>query len=93
MLFFNFCFFYLSEFQLAIVKYLMEKPAFFVMHFAILVKFYYVKNIFDLHTFGNEAKAFLNLYKISTEIHYVSLFFLNERNVKTSLFDDTYKMY
>ena len=38
------------------------------------MKFYYVTNVFDLRTF-----------EISTEIHYVSSFFLNERNITISL--------
>ena len=48
--------------------------------------FYYVTNIFDLHTFNNETTALLKFFEISTEMHFVSLFFLNERNIATSLF-------
>ena len=60
-----------SKFQIAIVK--------------ILRKFYYVTNIFDLHIFDKETAAFLNFFEVCTEVHFVSLFFLNERNITTSL--------
>ena len=49
------------------------------------MKFYYVTNIFDLHTFDNETTALLKFTETSTEIHFVSLLFLNERNIATSL--------
>ena len=49
------------------------------------MKFYYVTNIFDLHTFENEMTVFLEFFKISTEIDFVSMYFLNERNITTSL--------
>ena len=49
------------------------------------MKFYYVTNIFDLHIFDNETTALLKFFQISTEMHFVSLFFLNERNITTSL--------
>ena len=49
------------------------------------MKFYYVTNIFDLHTFDNEMMALLKLFEISTETYFVSLFFLKERNITTSL--------
>ena len=49
------------------------------------MKIYYVTSIFDLHTFDNETTALLKFFKISTEMHFVSLFFLNERNIITSL--------
>ena len=45
------------------------------------MKFYYVTNVFDLHTFDNET----TIFEISIEMHFVSLFFLNERNITTSL--------
>ena len=45
------------------------------------MKFYYVKNIFDLQIFGNETTAPLTFLKICIEIRFVSLFFLNERNI------------
>ena len=47
--------------------------------------FYYVIDIFDLNIFDNETVAFLNLFEICTEMHFVSLFFLKERNIATSL--------
>ena len=49
------------------------------------MKFYYVTNIFDLHIFDNETAAPLKLFEIFMEMHFVSLFFLNERNITTSL--------
>ena len=49
------------------------------------MKFYYVTNIFDLHTVDNETTTFLKFFEISTEMHFVSLLFLNKRNVATSL--------
>ena len=48
------------------------------------MKFYYVTNIFDLHTFDNETTAHFIFLKICTEMHFVS-FFLNERNIATSI--------
>ena len=39
--------------------------------------FCYAINIFDQHTFGNEATALLKMFQISMEMHFVSLFFLN----------------
>ena len=47
------------------------------------MKFCYVTNVFDLHTFDNERTALLTFFEIFTEMHFVSLFFLNERNIKT----------
>ena len=48
------------------------------------MKFYYITSIFDLHIFDNETTALLKFFEISTEMHFVSLFFLNERNIATS---------
>ena len=42
------------------------------------MKFYYVTNIFDLHTLDNETTALLKRFEISTEKHVVSLVFLNK---------------
>ena len=47
------------------------------------MKFCYVTNIFDLYIFDN-ATAFLNFFEIFIEMRFVSLFFLNERNITTS---------
>ena len=44
-----------------------------------------VLNIFDLHTFDNETTVFFKFFEISMEMHFVSSFFLNERNITTSL--------
>ena len=49
------------------------------------MKFYCVTNIFDLHIFYNETTILLKFFEISKEMHFVSLFFLNERNITTSL--------
>ena len=49
------------------------------------MKFYYITNIFDLHTFDNETSTLLKIFEISKEMHFVSLFFLNGRNITTSL--------
>ena len=49
------------------------------------MKFYNVLNIFDLHTLDKETPALLRIFEISTEMYFVSLFFLNERNITTSL--------
>ena len=43
--------------------------------------FYYVRNIFDLLIFDNETS-----FEICMEMHFVFLFFLNERNITTFLF-------
>ena len=48
------------------------------------MKFYYVTNIFDLHALENEKTALIKLFEISTEMHFVFLFFLNERHITTS---------
>ena len=74
MRFFNFCLFHFSKFQVAIVKNLIKKPYFFISH-----------KYFDLHTFDNETTALLKVFEISTEMHFVSLFFLNERKITTSI--------
>ena len=49
------------------------------------MNFYYVTNIFQLHIFENESMGLLKLFEICLEMHFLSLFFLNERNTKTSL--------
>ena len=38
-------------------------------------EFYYVINIFDLYTFDNETTTLLNIFEISSEIHFVFLIF------------------
>ena len=68
-----------------IVKNLIEKASFLLWISRVLMKFYYVTNIFDLHIFDNETSGLLEFFQISTEMHFVSLFFLNERNITTSL--------
>ena len=52
----------------------------------------YVTNAFDLPTFDNETTTLLIFFLISTEMHFVSLFFLNKRNIATSLLMMHFKM-
>ena len=73
--FLNFCHFPFSKFQITIVKWIPR----------VLRKFYYVTNIFDLHVFGKETAVLLTFFEICTEMHFVSLFFLNERNITNPL--------
>ena len=49
------------------------------------MKFYYVTNIFDLNMFDNETVALFKFFEICTEMHFVPLFSLNERNITTFL--------
>ena len=51
----------------------------------VLSDFYNVTNIFDLHIFENEAAVLLICFSICTDMHFASLFFLNGRNITTSL--------
>ena len=51
-----------------------------------VLNFYYVTNVFDLHIFDKEMEALLNFFEICTEVHFVSLLFLNERNITTFRF-------
>ena len=48
------------------------------------MKFCYATNVFDLHTFDNETTTRLKSFEFGTEMHVVSLFLLNERNITTS---------
>ena len=57
------------------------------------MKFYYVTNIFDLHIFDNETTALLIFFEICTEVYFVSLFFINERNITTSLLNSISKSF
>ena len=66
-LFFNFCLFPFSNFQMTIV-----------------LQFYYVTSIFDLHIFEKETADLSNFFEICTEMYFVSVFFLDERNITTS---------
>ena len=49
------------------------------------MKFYYITNIFERHTFDNKTTALLKFFEISMEKFFISLFCLNERKIKTSL--------
>ena len=55
------------------------------MAFERSLYFYWVRNIFDLHIFENETAALLIFFLICTDMRFGSLFFLNERNMTTSL--------
>ena len=85
MLFFNFCFFHFSKFEMTTIKNLMKNQPFIKWISRNLMKFCYFKNIFDLHTFDNERTDHLKFFEISTEMHFVSLFFLSEGNITISL--------
>ena len=41
--------------------------------------------VFDLYTFDNETMALLKVFETSREINFLSLFFLNERNITSPL--------
>ena len=58
-----------------------------------LMKFYYVTNIFDLHTFNNETTGLLKLFEILTEMHFASLLFSKWKNYYNLTFDWTFQMY
>ena len=79
LLFFTFCLFPLPKFLKTFVKNL-------ITDFEGFSNFYYAPNIFDLHIFENETAALLFIFfSICTDMHFGSLFFLNERNMTTSL--------
>ena len=48
------------------------------------MKFYYVKNIFDLHTFTMNRRPFKNFFKFLRKC-ILFLYFLNKRSITTSL--------
>ena len=79
-----FTFFIVSNFKWLLLKILWTNHSFLWWISRVLMKFCYVKNIFDLHTFHNETTALLKR-SFSTEMHFVSFFFLNERNITTSV--------
>ena len=83
MLFFSFCYFHFPKFQMTIVKNLKEKPSFSIMDFEgsheVLLRQRYLWFTY------NETTALLTFSENSMEIHFVSLFFVNERNITTSL--------
>ena len=91
MFFFNFCLFHFFKFQMAIAKNLMEKPSFFIMVFGVFMKFYYVTNIFDPHTFDNKTTALLKLFKISTENGFCFFIFSKWKKYCSLIFNDTLK--
>ena len=85
MLFFNFSVFIFLNFRWLFSKILWKNLAVVEWISRDLMKFYNVTNIFDLLTFDNETTALSKKFEISTEMHFVSSFSLNERNITTSL--------
>ena len=67
MLFFDVCLYPFSKFQMLVSR--------------VVMKFYFITNIFDLCIFDNKTADLLIFFEICTEMHFVSLFFLNERNI------------
>ena len=67
---------------MTIVENLVEKPSFLIIDFKDSYEVLYVTIIFDLYTFGYEPTV---CFTFSAEMHFVSLFFLNERNIRTPL--------
>ena len=66
------------------------------------MKLFYVTNIFDLHTFGNETTNLLKCFEISTQMYFVfsfiscffvSLFFSKWRKCCSLTFEDTFKVF
>ena len=51
----------------------------------IFMKFYYMTNIFYQQMFDYEKRLFLKVFEICMEMHFVSLFSLNEKSITTSL--------
>ena len=60
---------------MSIVKNHMDKSYFFIMDFEGSYEALYVTNIFDLYTFDNKTTPLLKFFEISTEMHFISLFF------------------
>ena len=81
MLFLIFAFFIFPNFKWLLSRILWKNHPFLPWISRDLIKFYNVLNIFDLHTLDKETTTLLRTFEIST----VSLFFLNERNITTSL--------
>ena len=81
--FFIFVFFIFPNFKLA--TFWISKVLTRSENSLVLIKFYYVTNIFDLKVFDSETTVISNSFEICTEMRFVSLFFLNERNIATSL--------
>ena len=69
-------FFIFPNFKWLLSKILWKNNPFSSWISRVLMKFYHVKNVFDLHTFDNETTTM--------EIHFVSLAFLNDKNIITT---------
>ena len=83
--FLNFCLFHFSKFQEAIVKHLMEKPSLFIMDSEGSYELLLIHKYFWSTNFWQWNDGPLKWFEICTEMHFISLFFLNERNIATSI--------
>ena len=87
----NFCLFIFLNFKRLLSK-IFQKTILFLLRISrLLMRLYYVINISDLHIFDDETTALLKIFENCTEMHFASLFFLNERNITTTY--DRFKMY
>ena len=57
------------------------------------MRFYYITNIFDLHTSGKETTALLKFFWNLHGMHFVSFFFSKWRKYYNLTFDETFKIY
>ena len=80
-----FIFFIFPNFKWLLWKVLCKNHLFLQWILRVLIKFYYVLNMFGPHTFDIERTALLKIFEISTKTYFISLVFLNEKNIKTSL--------
>ena len=80
-----FVFFIFPNFKWLLWKVLCKNHLFLQWILRVPIKFYYVLNIFGPHTLDNERTALLKIFEISTKTFFISLVFLNEKNIKTSL--------
>ena len=71
-------FFMFPNFKWLLSKILWNYHPFLKWISRVLMKFYYVTNIVDLHTLDNETTALLKRFEISTAMNVVSLVFLNK---------------
>ena len=86
-----FAFFIFSNFKWLLPKILWKNHPFFKMVFGVFMKFYYVTNIFDSHTFDNKTTALLKLFKISTENGFCFFIFSKWKKNCSLIFNDTLK--
>ena len=83
--FFSFCLFHFSKFEMTIIKNLMKKPS-FIINFESSFKVLLCHKYFWSTHFRqwNDSPFKFFFFWICREIHFVSLLFLNERNITTS---------